>query len=85
MAATILNSDKAIEASHIVVEAFVRLCHVIDTNKSLAKKLDEFGARITIHDKAIAVLFNEIKKLAMPLDEEIKSKKKIGFKDANND
>jgi len=41
MAANVLNSSRAIEASVFVVRAFVRLREVLATHKELAKKLEE--------------------------------------------
>ncbi len=41
MAATILNSPRAVEVSVYVVRAFVRLREVLATHKELAKKLKE--------------------------------------------
>jgi hypothetical protein len=41
MAATILNSPKAIEMSIFVVRAFVKLREIISTNKELIHKLNE--------------------------------------------
>lgn len=81
MAATVLNSPAAVAVSIHVVKTFVRLRQTLDANKSLAKKLDELGAHVSFHDKAIAVLFDEIKKLAMPMepDEEESPKRRIGF------
>jgi hypothetical protein len=80
MLASVLKSDAAISASIHVVNAFVQLRHVMDTNKQITKKLEELGAKVSFHDDAIAVLFEEIKKLAMP--DEPDKKRKIGFKHA---
>jgi len=54
MAATVLNSPRAIEVSVYVVRAFVHLREMIATNKELAKKLDALEWRVDIHDQAIA-------------------------------
>lgn len=77
MLASVLNSSTAIAASIQVVDAFIRLRQAIDANKTLAKKVEELGARVTFHDKAIAILFEEIQKLAEPPPE--KPKGRIGF------
>jgi phage regulator Rha-like protein len=80
MLATILNSPSAVQASVYIVDAFVRLRHAVDSGKQINKKLEELGTKVSFHDEAIAVLFDEIKKLAMP--DEPESKGKIGFKHA---
>ena len=47
MAATILNSERAVKMSIYVVGAFVQLRDLLASNKELAKRLDELEARIT--------------------------------------
>lgn len=57
MAATILNSARAIEMSVYVVRAFVRLRELLASNAELSRRLDELEARLTqkleTHDQAI--------------------------------
>ena len=64
MLAAVLNSERAIAASHTVVDAFVRLRHLVDTNQALARKIDELAAKVDTHDRAIAVVFHELRQLA---------------------
>ena len=47
MAASILNSPRAIETSVYVVRAFVRLRELLASNTELARRLDELEARLT--------------------------------------
>jgi ORF6N domain len=58
MAATILNSPRAVEMSIYVVRAFVQLREFVSSNKDFARRLDQLEARIekklAIHDDAIA-------------------------------
>jgi len=60
MAATILNSPRAVEMSIYVVRAFVQLRELISSNKDLARRLDQLEARIekklVTHDDAIAAM-----------------------------
>ena len=79
MLATVLNSPTAIQASVRIVEAFVRLRRLFETNRELVGKVEDLRARVTFHDKAIAVLFDEIKKLAEP-PEEPPPTRRIGFR-----
>jgi len=46
MAATILNSSRAVELSLYVVRAFVKLRELLISNRELAQKLDQLEARL---------------------------------------
>ena len=54
MAASILNSPRAIEMSVYVVRAFVQLRELLASNTALARKLDELECKYKHHDVAIA-------------------------------
>jgi len=75
MAASVLNSQRAIEASVFVVRAFVRLREMLATHKDLARKLAELEHK---YDKNFAVVFEAIRELMEPPIEE--SKGKLGFR-----
>ena len=70
MAATILNSPRAVEMSIYVVRAFVQLRELISSNKDLARRLDQLEARIekklATHDDAIAAMLSAIRQLMNP-------------------
>lgn len=70
MAATVLNSPRAVEMSLYVVRAFVQLREWISSNKELARRLDAPEARIekklTSHDEAIAAMLSAIRELMHP-------------------
>jgi hypothetical protein len=76
MAATVLNTQRAIEASIFVVRAFVALREMIATHKELAQKISELERRIGEHDEQIQAIFEAIRQLMLPPE---RSKKKIGF------
>jgi len=76
MAATVLNSKRAIQMSVFVVRAFVRLRETLSANRQLAAKIDELDRRLGTHDDAIQELMDAIKELMIP---EEKSRHKIGF------
>ena len=76
MAASVLNTQKAIEASIFVVRAFVRLREILATHRQLARKLKELEARLGEHDEQIQVIFEAIQQLMTPPDT---PPKKIGF------
>ena len=77
MAASVLNSPKAVETSLFVIRAFVRLREMIASHKALAEKLDELETRLEDHDTSITEIVKMIQYLAQP-DGPLK-KKKIGF------
>jgi ORF6N domain len=70
MAATVLNSSRAVEMSIYVVRAFVQLRELISSNKDLARRLDQLEARIekklVTHDDAIAAMLSAIRQLMNP-------------------
>ena len=70
MAATVLNSARAVEMSIYVVRAFVQLRSMMAANVELARRLDELEARIekklTRHDDAIAAMLSAIRQLMNP-------------------
>ena len=77
MAANVLNSPRAFEASVYVVRAFVRLREMISSNKALAAKLKELERRLDTHDQAIVEILEAIRALMNP--PEAPAKRKIGF------
>jgi hypothetical protein len=76
MAASVLNSPKAVEMSILVVRAFVRVRQILAGNRQLAAKLDELERRVAAHDKNIGALFQAVRSL-MAVPE--KPTRKIGF------
>ncbi len=76
MAASVLNSSKAVEMSIYVVRAFVRLRNLLTTHRQLAIKLEKLEQKYTQHDKQIVVLFDAIRELMEP---PAHPKRKIGF------
>lgn len=91
MAATVLNSSRAVEVSIYVVRAFVRLREMISSNKELAKRLDELEQRIEHKTETMALqhdafarntraqlkqVFDAIRELMTPPDP---PKRPIGF------
>jgi ORF6N domain-containing protein len=67
MAATVLNSPRAIEMSVYVVRAFVRLRELASSNRVLSRKLDELERRLTQrlddHDDAIRAILSAVREL----------------------
>ena len=76
MAATVLNSERAVEMSVFVVRAFVRLREMLATNQKLAVKMDELEQRLDTHDASIQELIDAIRELMAP---DPPTGRKIGF------
>jgi phage regulator Rha-like protein len=76
MAATILNTSRAVEVSVYVVRAFIRLREILATHKELARKLAQLEERIEEHDEEIVAIFEAIRELMAPPE---KPGKRIGF------
>jgi hypothetical protein len=77
MAATVLNSERAIEMCVYIVRAFVRLRALMTSNNAIAQKLKELERKVDTHDQAIAGILNAIRELMTP--PETTKKKPIGF------
>jgi phage regulator Rha-like protein len=76
MAATVLNSKRAVQMSVFVVRAFVRLREMLATNRRLAGKIAELENRLDTHDSAIQDLIEAIKELMTPKE---RPRRRIGF------
>jgi phage regulator Rha-like protein len=76
MAATVLNSDRAIEMSVFVVMAFVRMRRAIATNRQTLSKLTEVERRVEAHDADIQDLMEAIREMITQPDP---PRRRIGF------
>lgn len=76
MAATILNSSRAIEMSVYVVRAFVRLRGLLASNEQLADKFAELERKVSSHDQAIVGILKSIRELMSPA---VPKQRPIGF------
>jgi len=77
MAASILNSPRAIEMSIFVVRAFVRLRDTLASHKALAAKFAQLEQRLETHDKTIGEIIDAIRALMVPPE---RAARKIGFR-----
>lgn len=77
MAATVLNSPRAVEVSVFVVRAFVRLREFVGAHKELTAKLAELERTVAGHDDTIRQLVSAIRHLLTPAPKPVKGK--IGF------
>lgn len=73
MAASVLNSARAIEVSVAVVRAFIRLRLMMASHTDLARKLADMEKK---YDAQFKIVFDAIRKLMIPPDPK---RRKIGF------
>lgn len=66
MAATVLSSPRAIEASVYVVCVFVRQREVLASNQELAAKFEQLEKKLASHDDAIVGVLEAIRQLMQP-------------------
>jgi len=77
MAAGVLNSNPAIQASIYVVRAFVRLRQMLAPYREFMGKLDQFEKMLQTHDRQIIAIIQALKLLVPPQSE--KPKEPFGF------
>lgn len=76
MAANILNSPTAVQASIQVVRAFVQLRGILSSNKDLAQRLDALERKYDAQFKAV---FDAVRQLMTP---PVKERRPLGFRPA---
>ncbi len=76
MAATILNTPRAVEVSVFVVRAFVRLSRAAADQRRFGLRLAELESKLASHDKNFQVVFDALRKLMQPPEPK---KRRIGF------
>ncbi len=76
MAATVLNSARAVEMTIHVVRAFVQLRDLLASNRQLAQKLTQLERDVATHDKAIVEICKAIREFMHP---PLPKKRPIGF------
>ncbi len=79
MAASVLNSARAVQVSVFVVRAFVRLKQMLGPYQELATKLDRLEQKVQDHDQDIVAIVEAIRLLMSPPDE---PKEPFGFRRA---
>lgn len=74
MAANVLNSERAVQASVQVVRAFVKLREMLASNVELARKLEQLEKK---YDHQFKIVFDAIRQLMTP---PTSKSKPIGFR-----
>jgi len=76
MLATILNSPTAIDASIVVVRAFVKMRSILALHKDLAKRIDQLAKVAVKHENDFDVVFQLLSEI---MGDSKYLKRKIGF------
>lgn len=76
MAATVLNSPRAVEMTIHVVRAFVQLRDLLTSNRQLAAKFAELERKVSSHDQAIVGIVEALREFMQP---PTTKKRPIGF------
>jgi hypothetical protein len=77
MAASVLNSDKAIEVSIFIVRAFLKLRRIVSEYKELQLKIEQIEKHLADHDEQIVEVIKLIKQLLNP--QPPPKRRRIGF------
>ena len=76
MLSAVLNCEKAIEVSLLIMRTFVKLRKTFASHKELAREFKKLAGKVGQHDTEIGLIIDVINKMMKP---ETKPKKKIGF------
>jgi hypothetical protein len=82
MAASILNTPRAVEVSIFVVQAFVKLRQLALNHDEIVKKLTDLEGKVGAHDDALKQIVLALRKLMAPPD---RPKRRIGFHAAGSE
>lgn len=77
MAATVLNSRKAVETSVFVVRAFIQLRNALGAHREIRTRLDDLERKVGTHDDAIVEILQALRQLTQPA--ESPKRRRIGF------
>ena len=77
MAATVLNSRRAVQMSLFIVRAFVQMREMIAENAAILKRLAEIDRTLIEHDDALRAIWHQLQPLLQPPPEA--PRRRIGF------
>ena len=77
MAASVLNSPRAVEVSVFIARAFVELRCLINQHKELSQQIAKLERRLTKHDEQIVAIVKAIRQLTGP--QLVPKNRRIGF------
>ncbi len=81
MAATVLNSPRAVQMSLFIVRAFVRMREELATSAIILRRLEEIDKKLLTHDVVLRDIYEKLAPLLAPPDEP--PKRRIGFHQGN--
>jgi len=76
MAATLLNSPRAIEISVYVVRAFIGMREALAASRGMGKRLEKLENEIATHERAIVQIFEALRGPSEPVAQ---PRRRIGF------
>lgn len=77
MAATVLNSPRAVQMSLYIIRAFVQMREALATNQAVLRRLSEIDKTLLEHDAALRALWGKLRPLLAPPPE--RARKEMGF------
>ena len=82
MAASVLNSDRAVEMSVYVIRAFVKYRSILAHHEEFSRRLAELEGRLSNHDKSLQTIVHSLRDLLE--DRASSSPRPIGFRNADS-
>jgi len=86
MLSSVLRSDRAVQIRILIVRAFVRLRHVLSSNRVLAARIEKLSQTVKDHASLFEMVMQDIKREEAELEHEIylmkaprRRKAQIGF------
>lgn len=77
MAATVLNSPRAVAMSVYVIRAFIKMREDLTANAAILKRLAEIDKTLLVHDTALRDVYQKLRPLLEPPP--VPAKRQIGF------
>ena len=79
MLGNVLNSDRAIEFSIKIVEAFIKMREFLTNNLSVKLDIEKIKKKLINHDKNIELVFSYLDEMIEKQDKKVE-RNKIGYK-----
>jgi hypothetical protein len=88
MLSAVLNSQRAVQMSILIVRAFVKLREVLASHKAIARRMEQLDRAQKDHSTLLSILIQDIESIGIHVDEELNKlkeprrqrKPRIGFK-----
>jgi hypothetical protein len=85
MLSSVLNSERAVKVSLLIIDTFVRLREILSVHMDMSHQLEKIQTKLDEHDSQISIIFEYLKELEQSKQDEtdLKQRKRIGFKSGN--